>query len=374
MDVLISDTADEPRDATFRHNKFTRYGLKSLVRNTWRDIDNAMPGNLFNQSSWIKAWLESPLKENEFWVSETCPDNAEFWVSEMFCDKGTLVGVALFGIEETTIASVIPIRRLHAFRTGNDKVDSVWSEYADFKTQRELTSAERSAWLLDLLGRTKADEISFKVCKWDDVALEGMLNDVDNIDKAPFVNLGDYKAKSSLRRKINQTERFYNSDIRLVSSQETIPFNDILKHKQWHIDKWAETHTPSELLNTSFIVSHQKFAMESTRFGGAFSRTFTVMDGDDVLGVFYILQLDDWAGFYLASIKPIEHNHVHIGLWAHYHIAITLKEEGVAIYDFMAGQEQYKYAFASGDVEVKDITYMPKNIKMTLVNCLRKLR
>lgn len=302
----------------------------------WERIPAAYAPDFFVSSTTMKCWLES------------IPPSTSLILTMLFAPDGKIAGVALFGRFRAKVAKFIPVTTLALSRSGRSDLDQWWPEYVQPRCFPE--HHEKIGWWFYQVAKqqgavqweTEVVPLSW-LSIWQKNAPACVSHLFENEESGGIVPLrSPIMFRRSIERQCRQTERFAEASLGgALLLREVLPserLRAIEAHLHWHIEKWAGTSTPSGFENTVFkeVISRLSSSVESGL------RVFLLQAHDAVIGMQIVLCSGTWAGFYLASLKPIASNHWRPGIWMHTEIARALSAEGLLVYDLMAGNADYK--------------------------------
>ncbi|APD92392.1 hypothetical protein BM525_21275 (plasmid) [Alteromonas mediterranea] len=284
-------------------------------------------------------------------------------VSSSFLYKNeNCVGVTFFTQTKNTRLGVLKTKTLHLCRSGVEEIDKIWPEYIE--PVLAVSSQERNEvwayWLEEIMSQTGAHQMYQHVAPLDSLmsAAKHVSRSrciIENREEGPVRFLSEHKkAASSLRRKMSQTSRrldLTSASMKLAKNEEDV-LRVFQKIKEWHLDKWSGTDTPSGFENTLFASTLKKELLSSLYRDGsqARARCYYIEHDGSIIGGTVLLEENSWAGFYLAGYQPFNDNHIHLGLWMHVQLIEILSSRGMLQYDFMAGGDSYKSIFSNRNV------------------------
>lgn len=314
--------------------------LASSLSLRGRDIEilDTSASRFFLCSQWVKAWLEAS-------------GDAMLNVIRVY-SHSLQVGFFILG-ETTQRRHGLNFKSWHLFRLGADEKDQIWIEYNNFPllldTQEQKDSVIEA--FFDFAFSMKIDFINISVLQ--DTELYSRIlhsqrafiwhtktepSPYSRLSYAYFNNKHDKKTKT-IERKIKKVESL-NPILLEEKGQE---MEAVLSAMHWHIKKWKGTSTPSGFENPYFINFHSILLR-----GGASSyqsvrpRVFSLFLSGRRVAVLYGFQHLEWFGFYCLMFDPEINNRVRPGLYMHNQLKKMLFKEGVRVYDFMAGEDEYK--------------------------------
>ncbi|MEG3765068.1 GNAT family N-acetyltransferase [Alteromonas sp. 14N.309.X.WAT.G.H12] len=299
----------------------------------------------FTSFIFLKNWLL-------FW-----PADRPVYSTALFAD-GACVGLTFFTENQERVGPLITLKTVSIFRSGSPDIDQVWPEYVE--PLLVLPAEERAGawafWLEAVFRFTGAHQI------YQYVALKEKMQSVvsassrlhcfiENEELGAICSLNTpFRPKSSVRRKLSQTSRKLElSPDNLKEVRDEHELSRVYENMAaWHSDKWKDTATPSGFDNPLFYkvwLSQMTEALRSSQCESR-PRCFYIERNGEILGATLVLEDGPWVGFYLSGFKNFRHNHIHLGIWMHAELIERMRLEGRSVYDFMAGEAQYKAHFA----------------------------
>lgn len=342
----------------------TASSLLSELKDEWIEIERKRGATHFFMS-WV--WIESYLS--------SMPADKALFVSRMVSSSGGLEGIVFGGITQRRVLKLFKSNVFHAYRTGIDEIDQVWSEYGNFHTTSILDDESMSSWVDAIKMATKSEEfiLYVKETTGDSSASRDSVFESNSVGWSLNLACFDGKFHSNIRRQISQTEKHFSGkgeSLTLVEIKED-KCSFLQHYARWHVDKWSGTETPSGFQNSYFNSMHKNIL--ETQEGKVAPRLFAAYVDDHVQGVVYLLQDSDWVGFYLLSAKPYKSNKIHIGTWMHSKIIKLLKDEGVKEYDFMDGDADYKRRFSCTKKFFANQLFTGKSLPIKIESTIKKL-
>ncbi len=301
----------------------------------WDAIPTIYPEKFFSSSRAIRSWLTS------------LPEDQPFLLSMIHDQEDKAVAVALFGLSTHKVSKIFPVNVMSLLRTGESALDQVWPEYVQPRCIPELRDVVPQ-WYQWIMVESGVDILHTEV-----VPLNWIKDFSANIPAKLGVHAENIEGGGvcdlrktldwgrSVRRKTSQTERYAEKELSGALVLHEVTKGQCVfaldKHHHWHVNKRDSSSTPSGFRNETF-----RQVLEHYSFENAGLRVFLAKSGNETVGMTVLLQEGEWAGFYLSSLMPVKSNHWHIGIWMHTKIAKALQEQGVRLYDFMAGDAPYK--------------------------------
>lgn len=320
----------------------------------WEEM-HSLPANMspdfFSHPDALQAWLS------------TTPHDTKFVISRIKQNSAT-EGIALFAIYTRKLGHFWSEKTLSLLRSGDPELDQCWPEYVQPRCKDFVLPLIQS-WWQETLRLTNCHLLEVKSVQERWLTLCSNDNDIDNMwierkcKSAERTLTLPLNWSKKIQRQLRQTETYAKVHLgNTLQLEEVLPayYQDILwQSRQWHINKWNNTETPSALLSPCFNAWLSRM-LERSSIPKA--RMFRASTGPQTVGICIILDSKPWAGFYLASLLPQDSNHWHIGTWLHCRVAeIFQADNGYDTYDFMDGDSGYKHALGNHSVNFLDITW-----------------
>lgn len=315
--------------------------IKRLITTSMWDLCNQSK-RYFLSGSWIESWLDS-LPEN---VTLVMPVVGHYTLED---HDASVVAFAIFGITHRRgIAG--SVHQWHLFRTGQDDLDQIWVEDNHVVCDGgHIGSADKALWCsISNLG--SRIEVYIKVTH-DMPNLSAVWHvDIEEKERAPYFDNNSQAPllKSGILRKIKTIEKLpLNIMISEALGEEAV--STLMASSVWHVDKWRNTSTPSGFANPHFVKFHQHLILSRSAESNDGPRVFKLEVGGHLAAVLYGFQQGDWFGFYCLCQAPQPDNKLRLGLYFHWLLQQQLANESVSVYDFMAGNDDYKLLLSNAE-------------------------
>jgi CelD/BcsL family acetyltransferase involved in cellulose biosynthesis len=160
----------------------------------------------------------------------------------------------------------------------------------------------------------------------------------------------------------------------LILAKNSTEKNIILKNiADLHRIKWRSTVYGSGFDNPCFYQFHQALIQDEQ--SSQHCRLYTLYQDDITLGHVYILTQGDRWSFYLSALNFNPDNRIKVGLVLHSLVIEQAIREGVTIYDFLAGEAQYKSSLSNTQPYKQNIYCFYRNKPLLLIReQLRKVK
>jgi hypothetical protein len=186
---------------------------------------------------------------------------------------------------------------------------------------------------------------------------------------AGLTSLDDYLATLSknTRSHIKRSIKLLNekSLLRLVLATDATEKNTVLNSiADIHRIKWRSTVYGSGFDNPCFYNFHQGLIQDENSAQNC--RLYTLYQDDIALGHVYLLTQGDRWSFYLSALNFNEDNRIKVGLVIHSLVIEQAIKQGVTVYDFLAGEAQYKNSLSNAPPYEQHIYCYYRNTSLLL--------
>ncbi len=311
------------------------------LREEWNALlENSAANSVFLTWEWLRTWWKYLAERRELRVIA-------------LRHGGELIGVAPLGIRRASLRRLFPFRSIDFLGSG-----TVGSDYLDLIV-RQGWEAEALDAFSQSLGQSRMLELSRLQSRAQAIQFAGILEargwkaEIAQSDTCPFVDLRGHSWASYLaslggehrynvRRKMNALNSHFEVSFEQIEDVEKCgPALRLLI--ELHQKRWQE-HGQSDAFHTEGHVNfHNEFAIRALRRG--WLRLFLLrLDGRPASAV-YALRYGPTFYFYQSGFDPQYSRHS-VGVVA---MALSIKhaiEEGVDEYDFLHGDESYKFHWA----------------------------
>ena len=346
---------------------------KQGLKEQWLKLYESSEPNFFLSWSWIGNWLNSI--------------DSNFILYTAYCDNN-IVGLGILVKKRITRNFVIHSTQLHLHRTGNEKLDQTWIEYNDFLLAKGYEKPARKALVDHIFSDGNWDEVIIGASRKSAMMpfnLAGLTEQTVWHSHSYQVDLSylrenktDYLSTLSknTRYQINRSIRSYEKqgEIQLSSAssvKEALQWFD--EAGPFHIKRWQDTKVGSGFTNPVFVKFHQDLITKN--FDRGFVDLLKVTAGEQVICYLYNFIQGKEIKFYLSANNYDENDSTYKpGLVSHY-LAIKHylgKEQDV--YDFMAGESQYKRSLSSMSSPIYLSVFSKPKLRFKLERTLREFR
>jgi hypothetical protein len=313
----------------------------------WVTLQGKANSSAFIAWFWIKQWLtQKNLSTNNCLCVEVM-------------QKQDTVGLALFGIKTKKVFWGLTFNQYFLHKSGNTKEDQTWIEHNTFLLHKDYEQ-QLSNEICQALAKIQSiddikiglssphfiDTLNFTGFKFrTELSSPGYLANL-----ADFTTLEDYLASLSknTRYHIKRSIKLLNqqSPLRLALALDTDEKDKVLKSiADLHRVKWRSTVYGSGFDNPCFYAFHQALIQDNQSSQNC--RLYTLYQNDTALGHVYLLTQGDRWTFYLSALNFNPDNRIKVGLVIHCLIIEQAIKQGVMVYDFLAGEAQYKNSLSN---------------------------
>jgi hypothetical protein len=297
------------------------------------------------------------------------------------------VGLALFGIKTKRVFLGLSFNQYFLHKSGNTKEDQTWIEHNTFLLHKDYEQ-QLSNEICQALAKIQSiddikiglssphfiDTLNFTGFKFrTELSSPGYLANL-----VGFTTLDDYLASLSknTRSHIKRSIKLLNeqSPLRLVLAKDTAEKDTVLKNiADLHRIKWRSTVYGSGFDNPCFYNFHQGLIQDEHSAQNC--RLYTLYQDDIALGHVYLLTQGDRWSFYLSALHFSDDNRIKVGLVIHSLVIEQAIKEGVRVYDFLAGEAQYKNSLSNAQPYEQNIYCFYRNKPLLLAReQLRKFK
>ena len=321
----------------------------------WVALQSKADSSVFIAWFWVKQWLaQKDLSTNNcLCVEVTLGDDT--------------VGLALFGIKTKKIFLGLSFRQYYLHKSGNIKEDQTWIEHNTFlldKNHQQQVTNEICQQLANIneiddikVGLSSprfANSLNFTGFKLrTELESQGYL-----VDLSGCTCLDDYLASLSknTRASIKRSIKLLNQDspLQLTLAKGAAEKDQVFKNiAELHRIKWRTTVYGSGFDNPCFYQFHQDLIQEQNSAQNC--KLYTLYQDEQALGYVYLLTQGDKWSFYLSALHFNEDNRIKVGLVIHSLIIEQAIEQGIQVYDFLAGEAQYKNSLSNAQAYPQNI-------------------
>jgi hypothetical protein len=333
----------------------------------WLALEGKANSSAFVAWFWVKQWLaQKNLTTNNCLCVEVIQGQET-------------VGLALFGIKIKRVFWGLNFNQYFLHKSGNIKEDQTWIEHNTFLVHKdneqelvdeicqELTKIEQIDDIkIGLSSPQFVDTLNFSGFK-----LRTVLSSLGYLaNLTGFSTLNDYLASLSknTRSHIKRSIKLLNeqSPLRLALATDFSEKDNVLKNiADLHRIKWRSTVYGSGFDNPCFYKFHQELIQIEQSAQNC--RLYTLYQNDIALGHLYLLTHGDRWSFYLSALHFNADNRIKVGLVIHSLVIEQAIKEGIMVYDFLAGEAQYKNSLSNAQPYEQHIYCFYRNKPLLLL-------
>ncbi|WP_412971975.1 GNAT family N-acetyltransferase [Glaciecola sp. MF2-115] len=353
--------------------KFKKEIPKAELEQMWNLLYSKARPNFFLSWNWIGNWLDSIKSPYTLCIAS---------------QNDSVVGLGILVDKKIFRNGFVRSKQLFLHKTGEEKTDQIWIEYNDFLLSATIENAVRTEIIEQVHKQLDWDEFVIGASTHNALIPFRTMNLNENLvwhSHSYQVNLTRLRNKKldylstlskNSRYQINRSLKAYRKRGEISLSvaktvkeglcwfEEAAPF---------HISRWENTIVGSGFSNPTFVKFHQNLIKKNLESGSI--DIIKITAGDSVICYLYNFIQGNDVKFYLSAnnyeetgsaLKP--------GLVAHYLAIQHYINKGFELYDFMAGESQYKRSLASTASPIFLCVFSKKKLKFTLENKLRELK
>ncbi|HEX3843056.1 MAG TPA: GNAT family N-acetyltransferase [Steroidobacteraceae bacterium] len=348
----------------------------------WRALEERADGSFFVGWSWIGCWIEALRGTVELLVLRARLN-------------GRTVGLGVFATHLERRHRIITSHTLRLHATGRPELDILMIECNGLLIDRELHAPVRRRMLAHLLQRESA---------WDELVLDGMSDaeclshanertavrsashanhyvDLAAVRAAPggYLSLLGSKTRSRIRRSLKEYESL--GELKLQCASDTTQALAFLEGlKTFHQSYWSARGEPGAFANAFFERFHRQLVRSA--FARGEIQMFAVDAGARRVGYIYnFVQRGHIYNYQSGLDYQVCEKHNRPGLVAHM-LAVEFSARcGHRVYDYLAGDSEYKQALGTAVREMSWVTVQRDRVRFRiegagrmLLNRARRLR
>jgi CelD/BcsL family acetyltransferase involved in cellulose biosynthesis len=340
----------------------------------WRTLEERADASFFVSWSWIGCWIEALRGGVELLVLRARL-------------KGRTVGLGVFATHLERRHRLITSRTLRLHATGKPELDILMIECNGFLVDRELEEPVSRRMFAHLLQRESA---------WDELVLDGMWDagslpyssgrttvhvashanhyvDLTAVRAAPggYLSLLGSKTRSRIRRSLKEYEAA--GELKLHCAADTAQALAFLEGlKTYHQSYWAGRGEPGAFANPFFERFHRQLVRSA--FGRGEIQLLAIDVGARRLGYIYNFVRRGHVYNYQSGLDyHILEKQNRPGLVAH-ELAIEFSARcGHRVYDYLAGDAEYKQALGTAAGEMSWVTVQRDRVRFGIERAARML-
>lgn len=351
------------------------------ISSHWRKLEEqSRDHSVFQSWAWIDCWLEIAKKHIR---------------PILFKDNGKIVGMCFIGFGKSYDCRIIGFKTIYPFLSGVSQVDIVASEYNAvlclpeytqtlqkllidfFKNDKRLLSYSRV-----LLQRISETELPL----YQDVALNNNFDiDVYRNEQSAYVNLKQLRDdglgyddgfSKSLKTDIRRSEKLYAEKYGALKFEKP---GNVTQAQNWFQElgklnklRFKTKGEKSAWDYPELIRMHRAFLNRQFACGNA--EIVRLCAGSTPIGYLYNFIYRGVVYFYMGGFRYDDDNRLKPGLLTHNYAIKEHFLRGNIAYDFMAGDQSYKYRMGIKGMNMYHLTLTKKNTKLKCVKLLNTFK
>jgi hypothetical protein len=288
-------------------------------------------------------------------------------------------GLALLGVKTKRVLWGLNINQFFLHKSGNIKEDQTWIEHNTFLVHKDYEQLLADEIAQELAKIEHIDDIKIglssphfiNTLKLAGFNLKTELSSPGYLaNLSGYTTLDDYLASLSknTRSHIKRSIRLLNeqSPLQLVLATNATEKSTVLKNiADLHRIKWRSTVYGSGFDNPCFYNFHKGLIQDEHSAQNC--RLYTLYQDDIALGHVYLLTQGDQWSFYLSALNFNQDNRIKVGLVIHSLIIEQAIKQGIVVYDFLAGEAQYKNSLSNAPPYEQNIYCFYRNKPLLLL-------
>ncbi len=338
----------------------------------WRRLEAAIEPRFFRSWTWIGTWLELTT--------------ATVVTARVF--RGDhLIAIGLFGVTTETRHGVLRSRVAHLHQSGKVEEDQPWIEYNGLLADSSDQHAALTAVVATLFEDGYCDEVHLS-----------MLEDRENCGSAmaslaafsPRVMLSETgrwrdlaasreagvrvverlsaNSRQQLRRGLRRYSELHGEAWIDTANDADEAVTMLHEAGMWHSQRWSD----SGFTNPMFVRFHEGLIKRAFDHGSV--GLYRVRFGEHSVGVFYFLFDAERAYFYLQGVRKEPDTKLKPGLVGHLLLMEHFLDYGMAEYDFMGGDSQYKRQLADRETAFLSLRLHRGDLRFRFEDRLRRIK
>lgn len=351
---------------------------KQQLANAWCELESRIERPFFLSWNWIGTWIDT-FVEDAWCVTVRSGEE--------------IVGLGVFVELIQRRHLIIKSRQLVLHATGRQEQDVITIEYNNLLCDAAL---EADIWAAVLEKLKDAD-----VFPWDEIVLPGVTSDLE----AKVVAMGysavrtaeagsarvDLKALAregvegldgfvstlgkNTRGQIRRSLRLYGESGEIVIERAEKPeeaWTWLEEAGEYHRLRWQQRGGTGALDRPGFVAFHKRLIEQN--FSAGVLEILRIRAGDMPFAWLYNFLDRGHVYFYFCAFRFENDNRMKPGLSAHALCIADHLGRGSAVYDFMAGDSQYKTSLATPGPEIIRLSIQQDRFSFSLESRLKRLK
>ena len=350
------------------------------VSSHWRKLEEqSSEHSIFQSWSWIDCWLEIAKKHIR---------------PIIFKDNGNIIGMCFIGFGKSYDCKFFKFKTVFPFLSGSSHIDIITSEYNRIICLPEYEDVVHDALIRFLKNDKRISKISRIIipCISEKHSLiyKNASKDIDwdfNIYKtvnAAYIDFNkirkdndDYNThfSKSLKNDIRRCEKIYVEKYGNIKLERP---ENVTQAQNWlqELGKLNKVRFKNKGVNSAWdypelVRMHRAFL--NRQFSAQNVEIIRLCVGTTPIGYLYNFIYRGVVSFYMSGFRYEDDNRLIPGLLTH---SYTIRDHflnGKNIYDFMAGDQSYKYRMSTNTINLDYISITKKTIFFRCVNILKKM-
>lgn len=351
------------------------------ISSHWRKLEEqSRHHTIFQSWAWLDCWLEIAKKHIR---------------PIIFKDNGKVVGICFIGTGKTYDLKIIGIPTIFPFLSGHQNLDIVTPEYSqilclpEYKdslykdlihflvTDKRFTKYKRislthiSQSNLSEYQKT-AEDIGYSVNIYKKV--RSALVDFEPI-RSQNLHYDEHFSKS-LKNEISRSEKLYTQKYGTLKLEK--PGNVTQAHNWFQeLGKLNKSRFEKKNLKSAWdypdlLCMHRAFL--NRQFSCGTADIIRLCAGTTPIGYLYNFIYRGVVYFYMCGFRFEDDNKFKPGILTHYYALDYYFKKNLKSYDFMAGDQPYKYRMATDTSDVFYLTITKKDLKFKIISAFQSLK
>ena len=350
------------------------------VSSHWRKLEDQSLGHCVFQSwAWLDCWLGVAKKHIR---------------PIIFKDNGKVVGMCFIGFGKTYDAKIIGFKTIFPFLSGMNNVDIITPEYNQilcldeykhivYKLLIEFIANDKrlkkySRILLSHISQEHLEE--YQKTAQD----TGYHLDIYKTVHSAYVDLKkirdenldyNHSFSKSLKTDIRRCEKLYTEKYGILKLEKP---GNVTQAQNWFQElgklnkvRFQKKNQKSAWDYPELVGMHRAFL--NRQFSSGTAQIVRLCAGTTPIGYLYNFMYRNVVYFYMSGFRLESDNRLKPGLLTHSHAIQDYFKQGLKTYDFMAGDQSYKYRMATDTNDVFYLTLTKKTMSFKCVQFLKKL-
>jgi CelD/BcsL family acetyltransferase involved in cellulose biosynthesis len=347
------------------------------VERLWRQVLVTGEASFFLSWEWLSTWLE------------TLPRNEKVDLVVGYIGQEPVLAYFL-GRRNIKRKGIFHYRLASLNSTGSEYLDELTIEYNGVLVSCQLQ--------IDIIQEISSNDVD----DWDELCLPGLADnlclEVDLLKEAGeldfiveieresnsyyvelekvrvaemnYAGLLSSNKRQQIRRSIREYSKTGEIQTRVAkTSGEALKMLDALA--ELHQREWIQRGREGSFANKYFYEFHKTLIKK--HFNRGIVQLIHICSDQDTIGYLYNFIHGNNVLFYQCGFNYMESNHARPGLISHYFAVLMNAERGYGIYDFLAGDSQYKKSLATNSRRMLWVILKKKNLRSWVEKNARRI-